>query len=260
MPAPSELLALFSAHHAGCTSDKTLNNWLTGLHFWHTVNGAPWNSDSMLHHVRRGFSKLVPPLSRCAKRPPVTLEALCILHDHLDLSNSFDLAIWALTSIAFWCCYWSVRLLFPFSSSHLPFSLGELLIPDANSFTPFKHVSHNVLPLSCCSLNNGTQYSSFHIPWSKTMLNNGADISVTAHSHHTCLLHTLTSHLSSNNSISSSAPLFAFHTSGSWSPMTCTWFLQCCNQVWVSAGFPDMPSHAFHIGGATANQQTSPFA
>jgi len=138
MPASSELLALFSAHHAGRTSDKTLNNWFAGLHFWHTVNGAPWNGDSMLHHVHCGFSKLVPPSSRRAKRPPVTLEALCILHDHLDLSNSFDLAVWALTSVAFWCCCRSVRLLFPFSSSHLPFSLGELLIPDANSFTPFK--------------------------------------------------------------------------------------------------------------------------
>jgi len=33
--------------------------------------------------------------------------------------------------------------------------------------------------------------------------------------------------------------------------MTRTWFLQRCNQVWVSAGFPDMPGHAFCIGGAT---------
>lgn len=61
MPASSELLALFAAHHAGQLSDKTLNNWLAGLHFWHIVNGALWNGDDMLHHVRRGFTKLVPP-------------------------------------------------------------------------------------------------------------------------------------------------------------------------------------------------------
>ncbi|KIO05460.1 hypothetical protein M404DRAFT_141343 [Pisolithus tinctorius Marx 270] len=33
--------------------------------------------------------------------------------------------------------------------------------------------------------------------------------------------------------------------------MTRPWFLNRCNQIWVSAGFPDMPGHAFRIGGAT---------
>jgi len=125
MPASSQLLALFSAHHAGCSSDKTLNNWLAGLHIWHTVNGAPWNGDNMLHHIWHGFSKLVPPLSRHAKRPPVTLEALCILHDCLDLSNSFDLTVWALASVAFWCCCRLVRLLFLFLFLIFPLVLGN---------------------------------------------------------------------------------------------------------------------------------------
>ncbi|KIN99229.1 hypothetical protein M404DRAFT_155784 [Pisolithus tinctorius Marx 270] len=33
--------------------------------------------------------------------------------------------------------------------------------------------------------------------------------------------------------------------------MTHPWFLNCCNQIWVSTSFPDMPGHAFHIRGAT---------
>ncbi|KIO02637.1 hypothetical protein M404DRAFT_147590 [Pisolithus tinctorius Marx 270] len=33
--------------------------------------------------------------------------------------------------------------------------------------------------------------------------------------------------------------------------MTCPWFLQRCNQVWVSAGYPDMLGHAFRIGGVS---------
>ncbi|KAI6154728.1 hypothetical protein BKA82DRAFT_3969337, partial [Pisolithus tinctorius] len=104
MPAPSELISLFAAHHAGHVSEKTLNNWLAGLHFWHIVNGMPWNGDDMLRHVRRGFTKLVPPSSKRAKRPPITLEALCILHDCLNLTNTFDTSVWALASIAFWSC------------------------------------------------------------------------------------------------------------------------------------------------------------
>lgn len=33
--------------------------------------------------------------------------------------------------------------------------------------------------------------------------------------------------------------------------MTKTWFMDRCNKVWVNAGHPNMPGHAFHIGGAT---------
>ncbi|KAI6144675.1 hypothetical protein BKA82DRAFT_26773 [Pisolithus tinctorius] len=113
MPTLAELITLFASHHAGHLLDKMLNNWLASLHFWHIVNGAEWNANNKLHHVWRGFAKLVPPSSKHAKCPPVTLDALCILHDHLILNNSFDTAIWALASVAFWCCC----------------HLGELLIP-----------------------------------------------------------------------------------------------------------------------------------
>ena len=118
VPASAELLSLFAAHHAGRASGKTLNNWLAGLHFWHVVNGAPWNGDDMLHHVRRGFTKLVPPSSKRAKRPPVTIDALCVLHDRLDLTNTFDAAVWAVASVAFWSCCRSAFLLHLFLTSH----------------------------------------------------------------------------------------------------------------------------------------------
>ncbi|KAF8231128.1 hypothetical protein L208DRAFT_1027285, partial [Tricholoma matsutake] len=29
-----------------------------------------------------------------------------------------------------------------------------------------------------------------------------------------------------------------------------SWFMDCCNAVWVAASLPSMPGHAFHIGGA----------
>ena len=33
-------------------------------------------------------------------------------------------------------------------------------------------------------------------------------------------------------------------------PLTKMWFLAHCNTIWVNAGYPNMSSHAFHIGGA----------
>jgi hypothetical protein len=104
MPASEILLSAFSASAAGSASESALNNWLAGLQYWHVVNGAPWHGSDMLHHVRRGFAKLVPPSSKRAKRPPVTIEALVALKSGLDLSNAFDAAVWAVASVAFWSC------------------------------------------------------------------------------------------------------------------------------------------------------------
>jgi hypothetical protein len=236
MPASESLLSTFAASAAGHLSDKTLASWLAGLHYWHTVNGAPWHGNDMLHHVRRGFAKLVPPSSKRAKRPPVTVEAMIALRSGLDLTNAFDASVWAIAAIAFWSCC----------------RLGELVIPSVNLFNANKHVSRNILPLQFTFLDDSTTYSSFHIPWTKTTLQVGATLSVTSRNHYTCPIIALKHHLACNVSLPSTSPLFAFETaSGTWSPMTKDWFMTRCNDVWIKAGYPDMPGHAFRIGGAT---------
>ncbi|KAF8063614.1 hypothetical protein FPV67DRAFT_1507341 [Lyophyllum atratum] len=236
MPASEFLISAFAASAAGSTSDSTLGNWLAGLHYWHVVNGAPWHSSDMLQHVRRGFAKLVPPSSKRAKRPPVTIEALTTLKSGLDLTNSFDSAVWAVASVAFWSCC----------------RLGELVIPSPNLFNAIKHVSRSTIPISFGRLADGTEHATFHIPWTKTTVQLGADISVTSRSHDTCPIAALRHHLSVNSLIPTSAPLFSFETAaGGWAPMTRDWLLGRCNEVWVAAGLPSMPGHAFRIGGAT---------
>ncbi|RDB16022.1 hypothetical protein Hypma_003463 [Hypsizygus marmoreus] len=230
------LLCFTHASAAGTASSSTLDNWLGGLHYWHIVNGAPWHGLDMLHHVRCGFAKLVPLSFKRAKRPPVTIKALTVLKSSLDLSNAFDAAVWAVASVAFWSCC----------------RLGELVIPSPNLFDPSCHVAHSSR-LPCISrLNNGTAYATFHIPWTKTTLQEGADISITSRNHVTCPLEALKHHLTANSLIPDSAPLFAFETAGGgWAPMTKAWFMDHCNTAWVVAGFPSMPGHAFRIGSAT---------
>jgi hypothetical protein len=60
----------------------------------------------MLHHAHHGSSKLIPPNSKQAKCPLVTINALIILKLGLDLSNAFDASMWAVASVAFWSCCW----------------------------------------------------------------------------------------------------------------------------------------------------------
>ncbi|KAF8220543.1 hypothetical protein L208DRAFT_1333183 [Tricholoma matsutake] len=232
MPASEILLSAFSASAAGSTSESALNNWVAGLQYWHIVNGAAWHSLDMLHHVCCGFMKLVPPSSKRAKCPPMTIEALVALKSGLDLSNAFDVAVWAVASVAFWSCC----------------CLGKLLVPSQNLFNPAKHMSRDVLPI----LHNGMEHATFHIPWTKTTAAVGADISVTACIHVTCPLLALRHHLSTNSLVPNTAPLFTFETAdGGWAPMKKPWFIDHCNMVWVATGFPQMPGHAFCIGGAT---------
>ena len=104
MPASEILLSSFAASAAGSVSESALNNWLAGLQYWHVVNGATWHGSDMLHHVRRGFSKLIPPSAKRAKCPPVLIRALTTLKLGLNLSNAFDAAVWAIASVAFWSC------------------------------------------------------------------------------------------------------------------------------------------------------------
>ncbi|KAG2348666.1 hypothetical protein BDR05DRAFT_972953 [Suillus weaverae] len=209
---PAEaLIAQFITAFAGITATKTLNNWMAGLQFWHIINGAPWLASAMVHHTRCGFSKMVPPSSRHAKQPLVTIEVLSILFDNLSFSDPFDCAVGAAALTAFWCCC------------------------HPNLFNPLKHVSHSVLPLAVFVLPNLSCTAAFCIPWTKMTEEEGATISITACPHHTCPLAALEQHTIINANVPADAPLFAYCMTTGWSPLM---------------RFPPLPGHAFRIGGA----------
>ena len=59
-------------------------------------------------------------------------------------------------------------------------------------------------------------------------------------------------HLASNSAVPSHAPLFAFETGAdSWSPMSRTWFLRRCNDIWEKDSLSSIKGHGFRIGGTT---------
>ncbi len=102
MPAPEVLLAAFIASWAGKVARTTIDNWLAGLSFWHTLHHAPWHGGRLLRATCSGASKLQPPPK--PKRPPVTLEHMHALRSGLDLTVAFDAAVFALACSAFWGC------------------------------------------------------------------------------------------------------------------------------------------------------------
>lgn len=235
MPASQELIASFAAAHAGTISDKTLNNWLAGLHFWHLVNGAYWHGSDMLRSLHRGLAKMVPSSLCHAKRPPVTIEVLTILTETLYPFSLLDVAVSAVARIAFWSCC----------------RLGELFPRTFNDFNPDKHVSRSILPLIICPVNKSTFCTSIHIPWSKTIQEKGAVISVTSRPHSTDPINALVTHQNMNKEIPLDAPLFSYRTNSGWLPLTKPTFISGCNDIWSQNSFPAMPGHAFRIRGTT---------
>jgi len=109
MPTSDHLLALSIASWAGKVAGTTVQNWPVGLHFWHNLHGTPWNGHSLVCSAMAGLTKLVPSTSKRPHHLPVTLECMHLLLHHLDLSNVFDVSVFAIASTAFWsCCRYAV--------------------------------------------------------------------------------------------------------------------------------------------------------
>ncbi|KAG2343825.1 hypothetical protein BDR05DRAFT_883462 [Suillus weaverae] len=86
MPASDRLLATFIASCAGKVATTTAQSWLTSIHFWHNLHGAPWHRNTLLCMSMARLAKLVPDSSKRPHHPLVTLEHMHILFRGLDLS------------------------------------------------------------------------------------------------------------------------------------------------------------------------------
>lgn len=133
MPASAYLLSAFMAHHAGVKSESCVDNWMLGIRQWHVINDAPWHGDDQfVAQVKRGVAKMAPPHK--PPRNPVTMDHMRALQKHLNFNSSFDVAIWAVATCAFWgCC-----------------RLGELTVEYKNLVNGKYHVLRYVLGLSTC--------------------------------------------------------------------------------------------------------------
>jgi len=105
MPASEFILSSFvTTRGAGSVGKSAIKSWLLGVELWHCINSAPWHGGAELARCVEGAVKLAPVSSHRAKRDPVTIEHIHSLRRNLDLTNSFDIAVFAIACIAFWCC------------------------------------------------------------------------------------------------------------------------------------------------------------
>ncbi|KAI0688795.1 hypothetical protein C8T65DRAFT_589124 [Cerioporus squamosus] len=234
MPASELLLAAFTSAWVGKVRAGTIDNWLSGLHFWHMSRGAQWCGDRLLKATCTTAGKVQPPPK--PKRPPVTIEHMHALRSGLDLTDAFDAAVYALACAAFWGCR----------------RLGELLLQSPKEFDPKRNVARRADIHFRAIRGTDKAYAVFHIPWTKTTKTEGADIVLVGNEDPTSPVQAFRHHLNANAAVPETAPMFSFETAdGQWAPMTRAWFLERGNSIWKSKGLGTLTGHCFRIGGAT---------
>src|SRR5882724_2801359 len=105
MLASEFLLSSFvTMRGAGLVGKSAIKSWLLSVELWHHINSAPWHGSVELARCVEGAVKLAPVSSHHGKHNLITIEHIRTLCHNLNLTNSFDIAMFAITCIALWFC------------------------------------------------------------------------------------------------------------------------------------------------------------
>ncbi|CUA69255.1 ABC transporter B family member 6 [Rhizoctonia solani] len=231
-PSDETVLCAFATSFAHRETGGSLANALAALKTWHALHNLPWNGGPRLSYVVKAVTNCAPSVATRPERPGVTIDHLRDLHEHLDLLNPKDAAIYATACFAFWgMC-----------------RLGELLGSSRLKHDPSKLPSRSSMkqvPLSGLPLD-------VHLPSTKTSQRDGATIRLLPQNGRTDPIYAIINHLYVNGSARPSDYLFAYQATAS-EPARCVTkeeFLRRCNGIWASRGKERLSGHNFRIGGA----------
>ena len=253
MPAFAALLAAFVSCHIGSYSGKTIKSWLSGIQSWHIMNQAPWHGDDNWLQLAWTTATKMGTAFKRPLQPPVSLNHLHVLRQHLNLAMPFHAAIWATVLVTFFGCR----------------QLGETTVKSLASFDPLYHATRTAL-VTFQDLPNGSSSASFRIPWTKTTKQDGATIIITSRDDELCPVSTLRNHLSVNHDVPSSMSFFAYRNhDSSFSHMLrgtssslpshftlhmyltplLAHFLNFVTGIWKNSSLDAVAGHSFRIGG-----------
>lgn len=139
-------------------------------------------------------------------------------------------------------------------STYLACSLkftGEITIPSLAKFNTRYHVAHN--QTIHFITNNSSKSANFHVPWTKTTKEDGADIIVTARDNKFDSVEAIRRHLFTNAAVPGTFSLFAYiDIHGKPKHMVKKTFLDFCSDVWTKAAMNHVMGHSWRIGGVVA--------
>jgi hypothetical protein len=227
LPASEPVVSAWLASMHGCKSGATARNELAGLRSWHVRSNAPFPPSLRFPLILESIERSRPERSHLPPRSPVSIDMLRLLHSRTAIPSSFDLAVRACASVAFWG----------------QFRLGELLPTSQRAFKP------KMLPTRAAwgSRTNPT----IHLPWTKTTRSAGAVVRLPPQLSRTCPVDTLSTFLLKTPAPPTS-PLFTYASrDGALVTLTKRAFLDRVNAIWTAHRYPRITGHAFRIGGTT---------
>jgi hypothetical protein len=152
---------------------------------------------------------------------------LCILHDDLNLTDSFDTAVFTAACDVFW------------GQCHL----GQLLCESTTKFHPSRHPTRT-------SISYNTNSATVSLPWTKTTKSRGNTIILTPQLRPLDPMLTHRAHTAINNA-PNNTHLYAYNFHSQFHPLMRNTFLARCNSIWATRGYPCSTGHSFQIGGMT---------
>ena len=217
---------------AGSYSAKTINNYLAGMHTWHVLYGLPWLIDANEAKVlMQGAMHLAPPTSKKKLHAPYTMQHLTLIRQALNLSLSFDAAVWACATSLF---YGVART-------------GELTVPAISAFDPQVHIT--ITRVSTVTDRRGLEMMVIKVPQTKCTVE-GKDLYWARQDNDSDPASAFANHLH----INVPAPnehLFAHMFQGRRRPLSRVSFLRRIAAASTLAGSAAIKGHGFRIGGTT---------
>ncbi|KAJ7463442.1 hypothetical protein B0H11DRAFT_1734596 [Mycena galericulata] len=227
LPVSEFLLCAFAASYASTLAAGTVENKLAAVRAWHIINDVKYARGLRLDYVLKVIENLSPGSQ--APRPPITPEMLWLLFSHLDLTDTFDLAVFCTAAVAFWgqC------------------RLKELLSKTERSFNPVVIPTVANLKPPCTPAGSRV----LRLPWTKTKRSKGEDCLLARQHGFSDPIAAVEQHILVNR-LQTSDPLLAYRTeNGGLLVLTKLKFLRRCNEIWAPFGLPRLTGHCFRIGG-----------
>ena len=228
-PADEFVLCAFAASSIGRHTRSTPSNRLSALKAWHIAHNMEWKGSSRLRYVLNGVHNRAPGHSRRPPRPPVNARMISQLLEHLDPDSPLDVAVAACATTAFWgqC------------------RLGELLPPSSRA--PLLAL----VPVRSSFRKSPRNPQSFilRLPHTKTH-SHGQDVVLVSQRLPYDPISLLRRHFQLND-MPEDAHIFSYTSTDHFVPLTKPIFLQRCNEIWRTLGYPRTTGHCFRIGGTT---------
>ena len=156
-PVSREVLEVFLASIMGSYSAAAVKNYYCGIKAWHQMHRIPWGVDvDDLAPLFRAAKSIAAKSSVLRQKPrvqrePYTVDKLAAICCQLDPSNSFEAAVLAVVTAAFWGIA----------------RIGELTVRRLDGFDPARHISiSHVSTTSDWQLQ--AEVTVLHPPWTKS--------------------------------------------------------------------------------------------